>query len=84
MVVEQQVAAASSNSRADGNVITGAGAGAAVLVLFIVVLAALLLRARARSRIPQDWSDIFALIEQFKNKVSLVALRACRAVSSVC
>jgi len=82
--VEQQLAAASSNSRADSSVIIGAGAGAGVLMLFIVILAALLLRARARSRIPQDWSDIFALIEQFKNKVRLIALRACRAVSSIC
>eukprot|EP00730_Choanoeca_flexa_P004721 TRINITY_DN11783_c0_g1_i1.p1 TRINITY_DN11783_c0_g1~~TRINITY_DN11783_c0_g1_i1.p1 ORF type:complete len:1320 (+),score=353.99 TRINITY_DN11783_c0_g1_i1:92-3961(+) len=71
VIVEQRLTAASGdNAQADSNVIMGAGTGAGVLFLFVVILVVLLLRARARSKVPQDWNDIFALIDQFKGKDS--------------
>lgn len=44
----------------------GAGGGAAVLLLLLIVCGVLLRRAQLKTRAPQDWNEIFKLMDQFQ------------------
>jgi len=48
-------------------IIAGSTAGAAVLLIAIVVLVVLLQRQRRQSKAPQNWEEIFSLMDQFNS-----------------
>eukprot|EP00043_Microstomoeca_roanoka_P011985 m.113350 g.113350 ORF g.113350 m.113350 type:complete len:2370 (-) comp15356_c3_seq2:346-7455(-) len=57
--------AAQASASLDAGIVGGAGGGFFILVVVAVALFAR--RVRARSRAPQNWDDIFKLMEQFKD-----------------
>ena len=67
VVVESQ-SSATSSSAASASVMGGAGGGGAVALLLLIVMAVLLRRAQIRNRTPQDWDDIFKLIDQLNGR----------------
>ncbi|EGD79566.1 TK/RTKC protein kinase [Salpingoeca rosetta] len=63
-VIPFQAATAPDNS----NIVAGASGGGAFLLVLLAVFAALYYRQRRRSRRPQNWDEIFEMIEQFKGR----------------
>ena len=66
--VQVVASVAATDSGASASVLGGAGAAGAVLLLLLVVAVLALRRAQRRARQPQNWDEIFALLDQFKNR----------------
>ncbi|EGD79003.1 TK/RTKC protein kinase [Salpingoeca rosetta] len=63
-VIPFQAATAPDNT----NIVAGASGGGAFLLVLLAVFAALYYRQRKRMRRPQNWDEIFEMIEQFKGR----------------
>eukprot|EP00730_Choanoeca_flexa_P008106 TRINITY_DN12443_c0_g1_i9.p1 TRINITY_DN12443_c0_g1~~TRINITY_DN12443_c0_g1_i9.p1 ORF type:complete len:1632 (+),score=285.35 TRINITY_DN12443_c0_g1_i9:557-4897(+) len=68
VVVEPREGTALDSNDSSNAVITGAGSGSAVLVLLVIGLVLLLMRSRAEHRKPLNWEEVFAMIDQLKEK----------------
>ena len=61
------IAAEAAASGVSASISGGAGAAGGVMLLLLIVAVVLLRRAHKRARQPQNWDDIFALLEQFNS-----------------
>ena len=68
--VEVVVFEAAPSAKADSSLTIGASGGGGVLVILLAVFAGLYYRQRKRMKQPQNWEEVFAVIDQFKQRSS--------------